>query len=137
MTGSKVNSFLRSSAVLFAFAAAALISGCSKKTVEQPTASVAGSSKKEAHDDPAIAKDLQAVQQDLSAKEFERATAAMMRMQDMAPAMSEKDALRMQGQMRNLQTTLSQAAASGDPKAQNAIAMLRMMSRENQMPMRR
>jgi hypothetical protein len=55
----------------------------------------------------------------------------------MAPAMSEKDALRMQGQMRTLQTTLSQAAAAGDPKAQSAIAMLRMMSRENQMPMRR
>lgn len=132
--GSKMK---RGYASLITILALSLFCSCSKKSAETPEAAGVESGNKTAKSDPAVNKELQQVQQDLSAKKFEEATASMMRMQDMAGMMSEKDSERMHGQMRNLQTSLAQAAAAGDPNAQKAIMMLRMSSRENQMPMRR
>lgn len=114
-----------------------LVAGCSKKSDVEPAATAADAPKSAVKEDPMMAQNLQAVQKDLSAKEFERAAASMMQMQQMVPVLSEKDAARYNAQMRNLQGTVAAAAANGDPKAQNAATMLRLMSRENQMPMRR
>lgn len=134
MTGIKACRHVAIAAIFFG--GVCVFDGCAKKEADAPTAAADPATPKR-KEDPAVAQDLQAVQKDLSAREYERAAASIMRMQDMAPMMSEKDSQRLAAQMRNVQGAVAQAAAAGDPKAQNAIAMLRMMSRENQMPTRR
>jgi glucan phosphorylase len=116
--------------LLFAF-------GCSKKESAGPEATAADAARPAGKDDAALAQNFDAIQKDVTSREFERAAASMLQMQQMAPMLSEKDAARYQAQMRNVQGSIAQAAANGDAKAQNAAAMLRMMSPENQMPMRR
>jgi hypothetical protein len=119
----------------FAAVIGALLGGCSKKS---GGGSAQADADQKSGKDVAMAETaLKAVQKDLAAKEYEKATASMMQMADMVPMLSEQDAVKYRNQMRNLQMSLGEAAANGDAKAESAIMMLRMTSRENQMPRRR
>jgi hypothetical protein len=107
-------------------ALAAVLSGCSKKEAVEEFKNP------NAVPSAAVAPVIESVQKDLEAKNFEKATASMLQMQPMGPMLSEKDSLRYQGQMRNLQQSVMEAAARGDANAQKAMMMLKMMSPENQ-----
>lgn len=62
----------------------------------------------------------------LKARDYENATAALIAMQ--RARLNEQQAAAAAAQMRQLQSSLADAAAAGDPRAQAAIARLRQAS---------
>ncbi|MSU22006.1 MAG: hypothetical protein EXS30_11500 [Pedosphaera sp.] len=108
-----------------------LVVGCGKSGEEDPTLAMQATDPSErtrsaALDRPAAAlQSLRDTEAALKAKDFEKAAASLLQMQLSSKPLTAEESIAQSGKMRDLQSQLAEAAASGDPRAQAAIRLLR------------